>query len=161
MYARGSSIQTSLSSIAHYFIRDVDKSSKLHLGGPGYELTFAVNSVLGYFANLTDPSFGPDCALTMEFNEENRDFISSKLQPSFEAIKAHESLLVSKLLSFLTDSKQWDRGYRVVGNEQNIDRAPTISFVVTGGSNGQPALRSQDIVNTVCKAGRVSILGLG
>lgn len=156
MYVRTSSMKTSLSSIAHYFFTDSDKSTKLHLGGPGYELTYAVSSVLSYFVQLTNAGLNSRDPRLQVFNYDNRELILSTLRPSFEAMKAHEQNLVSKLLSFLTDPEQWDRGYRVVGSEEAVERAPTISFVIVEGSKGQPAMRSQDVVNPICKNGRVS-----
>lgn len=67
------------------------------------------------------------------------------LQATFDAIALYEQNLVKPLLSFLTDSIQYERGVRIIGNATaDLTRAPTISFVVVG----QRPMKSKDIVNS-------------
>ena len=55
-------------------------------------------------------------------------------------------------MSFLTDPVQKARGVRIVGEESvNLERVPTVSFVVTG----QRPLKSRDIVEVFDKKGGV------
>ena len=77
------------------------------------------------------------------------------LKATFEAIAAHEQTILKPLLSFLTDPAQKARGVRIVGEETvNLERLPTVSFVVTG----QRPLKSRDIVDVFDKKGGVSSL---
>lgn len=67
------------------------------------------------------------------------------LQATFDAIALYEQNLLKPLLSFLTDSIQYERGVRIIGNATaDLTRAPTISFVVVG----QRPMKSKDIVNS-------------
>jgi selenocysteine lyase/cysteine desulfurase len=154
MYIRKQAREASLQSIAHYFI--TDPANQFQLGGPGYELTYAASEVLPYLLAITG---GDSLNLNLEndlMTNYEPSSIISRLNPSFSAIASHEKLLVDRLLSYLTAQEQWDNGIRVVGSSRSTDRAPTISFVVVEGENGEPPLKSRDVVVGVDKQGNVS-----
>jgi selenocysteine lyase/cysteine desulfurase len=144
-------MENSLNSIAHYFI--TDSTNRYQLGGPGYELTYAVSWVLQYLLAIPNSAF--DQRKT-ELKEADVTSMLPLLKSSFGAIAAHEQLLVQRFLAFLTSEEQWDRGIRVVGSEASDERAPTISFVVTDGKNGEHAMKSKEVVGGVDKLGGVS-----
>jgi hypothetical protein len=150
MFIRKSTSQTSLNPISHYFI--TDPTNQYQLGGPGYELTYAVSRVLQYLLALSNSTFNQK---QNDFKAEDIKSVSPLLNSSFEAIAAHEQLLVRRFLTFLTSKEQWDRGIRMVGSEASDERAPTISFVVTAGKNGEPAMKSKEVVGGVDKLGGV------
>jgi len=82
---------------------------------------------------------------------------SNDLNATFEAIAEHEQTLLHRLLGYLTDAKQVERGVRIVGDENvSMVRVPTISFVVSG-DHWHKAIRSQDIVKAFDKKGGVGI----
>jgi hypothetical protein len=132
VYVRSAALQTSLTSIAHHFLKVDNDLYKVQPGGPGYELVYGATAVVPYLKSLT-----PD----------------DDLVASFDAIANHEQTLLAPLLRFLTDAKQVSRGVRVVGtSEINLSRVPTVSFVVVG----QDAIKSKDIVGAFDKKGGVS-----
>ena len=125
-------LETSVTSIVHHFL-DVDTvpANKLQPGGPGYEIVYGTTGVLAYLLSLTP---------------------ANDLQATFDAIALHEQNLVKPLLSFLTDSIQYERGVRIVGKATaDLTCAPTISFVVVG----QRPMKSKDIVNVFDQKGGV------
>ncbi|KAG0695145.1 pyridoxal phosphate-dependent transferase [Suillus ampliporus] len=132
-YVRSAALQTSLTSIAHDFLKVDNEPYKFQPGGPGYELVYAATAVVPYLKSLT-----PEDDLTASFN----------------AIANHEQELLAPLLLFLTGAKQVDRGVRIVGTSDiNLSRVPTVSFVVIG----QNAIKSKDIVGAFDKKGGVSL----
>ncbi|KAI0318606.1 PLP-dependent transferase [Amylostereum chailletii] len=131
LYARGSSIQSSLGSLAHHFLPVDAVSYKLMPGGPGYEVVYGTTGVLPYLLSLTP---------------------EGTLQSSFDAVAKHEQTLVEPLLEFLRS--QEPRGVRIVGEEgAGLGRVPTISFVVTGDR----PIKSKDVVQVFDKKGGVGI----
>ncbi|KAH7922542.1 PLP-dependent transferase [Leucogyrophana mollusca] len=132
-YIRSSTLQSSLTSIAHHFLKVDSKPYKVQPGGPGYELVYGATGVLPYLQSLTP---------------------ANDLEASFNAIALHEQTLVKSLLTFLTDAKQVERGVRVVGQSKvELSRVPTISFVVVG----QNAIKSKDIVGIFDNKGGIGI----
>ncbi|KAG1874988.1 pyridoxal phosphate-dependent transferase [Suillus subluteus] len=132
-YVRSASLQTSLTSIAHHFLKVDDKPYKLQPGGPGYELVYGATAVVPYLKSLTP---------------------EDDLAVSYDAIANHEQKLLVPLLRFLTDTKQVGRGVRIVGtSEINLSRVPTVSFVVVG----QNTIKSKDIVGAFDKKGGIGI----
>jgi selenocysteine lyase/cysteine desulfurase len=130
---RSAALQTSITSIAHDFLKVDNDPYKLQPGGPGYELVYAATAVVPYLKSLT-----PEDDLTA----------------SFDAIANYEQELLAPLLLFLTDAKQVERGVRIVGtSEIDLSRVPTVSFVVIG----QKAIKSKDIVGAFDKKGGVSL----
>lgn len=132
LYVRSSVLEHTLSSIVHHFLK-VDKVAyKLQPGGPGYEIVYGSTGIVPYLLSLTP---------------------HNDLKASYDAIAAHEQTLIQPLLSFLTDPVRRERGVRVVGEETvNMDRVPTISFVVVG----QKPIKSKAIVEFFDKKGGVS-----
>lgn len=132
LYVRSQSLRTSVSSLAHHFLKVDDKSYKLQgPSGPGYELTFSTTAVLEYLLSLTP---------------------TRSLATSFEAITKQEQALVDRLLTFLLS--QESRGVHIVG-QSNTDptRAPTISFVV----HGDRPIASKAVVAAFDKKGGIGI----
>ncbi|KAG1791250.1 pyridoxal phosphate-dependent transferase [Suillus plorans] len=133
VYVRPAAMQTSLTSLAHNFLKVDDKPYKLQPGGPGYELVYGATAIVPYLKSLTP---------------------EDDLVASFNAIADHEQNLLAPLLRFLTDARQVDRGVRIVGtSEINLSRVPTVSFVVVG----QNAIKSKDIVEAFDKKGGIGI----
>ncbi|KAG1821459.1 pyridoxal phosphate-dependent transferase [Suillus variegatus] len=133
VYVRPAAMQTSLTSLAHNFLKVDDKPYKLQPGGPGYELVYGATAIVPYLKSLTP---------------------EDDLVASFNAIADHEQTLLAPLLNFLTDARQVDRGVRIVGtSEINLSRVPTVSFVVVG----QNAIKSKDIVGAFDKKGGIGI----
>ncbi|KAG1842471.1 pyridoxal phosphate-dependent transferase [Suillus tomentosus] len=133
VYVRPAAMQTSLTSLAHNFLKVDDKPYKLQPGGPGYELVYGATAIVPYLKSLTP---------------------EDDLVASFNAIADHEQNLLAPLLGFLTDARQVDRGVRIVGtSEINLSRVPTVSFVVVG----QNAIKSKDIVGAFDKKGGIGI----
>lgn len=154
MWVRASTSNASLNSINHYFV--TDPANRLQLGGPGYELTYATSAVLDYLFSIANPNHTSLLLTSLPSETQSRE-LSNGLDESFKLMEAHERTLVERLLSFLTAEAQWNRGIRVVGSDDNVDRAPTISFVVLDGSNGEPRMRSKDVVSGVDKLGNIGI----
>lgn len=137
MYARRESLTSpSLTSLAHHFLTtDNNPAQKLQPGGPGYEIPYATTAVLPYLLSLTP---------------------SNDLDATFDAIAEHEQTLLDRLLGYLTDAKQVERGIRIVGDEKvSMTRVPTISFVVAG-DHWHKSMKSQDVVKAFDKEGGVS-----
>ncbi|KAF5362392.1 hypothetical protein D9756_002185 [Leucocoprinus leucothites] len=133
LYVRASSLENSVTSLVHHFLKVNQSSYKLQPGGPGYELVYATTGVVAYLLSLTP---------------------ANSLQATWDAITQHEQTLVSPLIQYLTDAKQWARGVRVVGDTSvNFSRAPTISFVVIGDR----AITSKAIVEIFDKKGGIGI----
>lgn len=131
LYTRRSSLTTSLSSLAHHFLKIDSNAYKICPGGTGYELTYAVSGVLPYLRSLSP---------------------SSDIDDAFSRIASHEQALLHPLLGYLTSESARARGIRIVGNEQiNLQRVPTVSFVVVGDR----PVRSKDIVGYFDKKGNV------
>lgn len=136
MYARRESLASpSLASLAHHFLStDNNPAQKLQPGGQGYEIPYSTTAVLPYLLSLTP---------------------SNNLDATFDAIAEHEQTLLHRLLGYLTDTKQVERGVRIVGDGNvSMARVPTISFVVSG-DHWHKAIRSQDIVKAFDKKGGV------
>jgi hypothetical protein len=132
LYVRSSALQHSVTKIVHHFLKVENVAYKLQPGGPGYELVYSTTGVNAYLLSLTP---------------------RNDLKATFEAITAHEQTLLEPLMSFLTAPVQKARGVRIVGEEiVNLERAPTVSFVVIG----QRSLKSRDIVEVFDKKGGVS-----
>jgi len=140
LYIRSASISP-LTALTHHFLPVHDKSYKLMPGGPGYELLHGISAVLPYLASLSSPPSATDSAST-----------SAAVDKSFELIAQHEQTLVEPLLAFLVS--QYDRGIRVVGSEKaNLQRVPTISFVVVG----ERPIKSKDVVKVFDSKGGIGI----
>ena len=136
LYVRAPVLQHSVTQIVHHFLKVENVAYKLQPGGPGYEIVYGTTGVNAYLLSLTP---------------------QHDLKATFEAIAVHEQAILEPLMSFLTDPVQKARGVRIVGEETvNLDRVPTVSFVVIG----QRALKSRDIVDVFDKKGGVSDLVL-
>ena len=134
LYVRAPVLQYSVTQIVHHFLKVENVAYKLQPGGPGYEIVYGTTGVNAYLLSLTP---------------------QHDLKATFEAIAVHEQAILEPLMSFLTDPVQKARGVRIVGEETvNLDRVPTVSFVVIG----QRALKSRDIVDVFDKKGGVSVL---
>lgn len=142
MYARKASLDNSLSSLAHYFLKE---AYKLSPGGVGYELTYGCTGVLPYFVQL-----GGGGSSNMGGEE------TAHLKAAFDKIAAHEQLLMEPLIAFLLS--QHSTGVRIVGPEsdKSSSRAPTISFVVVGEDGETKRLQSKDVVAKFDAVGDVS-----
>jgi len=133
LYVRSAALQHSVTQIVHHFLKVENVAYKLQPGGPGYEIVYGTTGVNAYLLSLTP---------------------KNDLKATFEAIAAHEQTILEPLLSFLTDPAQKARGVRIVGEETvNLQRAPTVSFVVIG----QRPLKSRDIVDVFDKKGGIGI----
>jgi selenocysteine lyase/cysteine desulfurase len=132
MYVRSTALEHSVSPIVHHFLK-VDKVAyKLQPGGPGYEAVYGTTGVVPYLLSLTP---------------------QNDLKASFDAIAQHEQTLLQPLIDFLVAPAQRERGVRIVGEETvNLDRVPTVSFVVVG----QQPLKSRAIVEYFDAKGGVS-----
>jgi selenocysteine lyase/cysteine desulfurase len=132
-YVRSASLQTSLTSIVHDFLKVDDKPYKFQPGGPGHELVYGASAIVPYLKSLTP---------------------EDDLAASYNAIAKHEQEILTPLLCFLTDAKQVARGVRIFGtSEVDFSRIPTVCFVVVG----QNAIKSKDIVKAFNKKGGISI----
>ncbi|KAF8184396.1 pyridoxal phosphate-dependent transferase [Pholiota molesta] len=133
MYVRSTALEHSVSPIVHHFLK-VDKVAyKLQPGGPGYEAVYGTTGVVPYLLSLTP---------------------QNDLKASFDAIAQHEQTLLQPLIDFLIAPAQRERGVRIVGEETvNLDRVPTVSFVVVG----QKPLKSRAIVEYFDAKGGVGI----
>ncbi|KAI0827534.1 PLP-dependent transferase [Trametes gibbosa] len=131
LYARATSLQNSLSSLAHHFLKVDNKPYKLQPGGPGYELVYSCTSVPPYIRSLTS---------------------EGTLEAAWAAVAQHEQSLVTPLLAYLRSKAP--RGVRIVGDEgAGITRVPTVSFVV----GGEKPIRSPDVVKAFDAKGNVGI----
>jgi hypothetical protein len=142
MYVRKTALETSVQSIIHHFLSPAVDSIgyKLQPAGPGYELTWVSTAVLPYLKSLTT---------------------AGTLQSTYEAMSAHDSELATMILGYLTSEKVFSRGVRIVGSgESSPERMPTISFLVTAGSSGEPGMKSKEVVGKFDKRGLVCLLML-
>ncbi|KAI0326182.1 PLP-dependent transferase [Cubamyces sp. BRFM 1775] len=131
LYARSTSLQHSLSSLAHHFLKVDAKPYKLQPGGPGYELVYGCTGVPPYLRSLTP---------------------EGTLKAAWTAIAQHEQSLLEPLLAYLRAKRE--RGVRIVGDEgAGLGRVPTVSFVVVG----ERAIRSPDVVKAFDAKGNVGI----
>lgn len=134
LYVRSSALKSSVTPIVHHFLKSYvgDTGYRLQPGGPGYELVYGTTAIIPYLLSLTS---------------------AGTLEASFDAIAAHERTLVEPLLAYLTHPDRVAKGVRVVGEEEvNLQRLPTISFVVVGEHSRQ----SRDIVKVFDQKGGVS-----
>ncbi|KAI8978355.1 PLP-dependent transferase [Trametes punicea] len=131
LYARSASLQHSLSSLAHHFLKVDTKPYKLQPGGPGYELVYGCTGVPPYLRSLTP---------------------QGTFEAAWGAIAQHEQTLLEPLLAYLRSKRH--RGVQIVGEESaGLGRVPTVSFVVVG----ERAIRSPDIVKAFDAKGNVGI----
>ncbi|CDO72710.1 hypothetical protein BN946_scf184985.g130 [Trametes cinnabarina] len=131
LYARASSLQNSLTSLAHHFLKVDNKPYKLQPGGPGYELVYGCTAVPDYLRSLTP---------------------AGTLEAAWAAVAEHEQTLLEPLLGYLRGKRE--RGVRIVGEEgAGAGRVPTVSFVVVGDR----ALRSPGVVKAFDAKGDVGI----
>ncbi|KDQ51414.1 hypothetical protein JAAARDRAFT_41083 [Jaapia argillacea MUCL 33604] len=149
LYTRPHALSTSIASLAHHFLPTSSSPiTKLQPGGPGYELVYATTAVTPYLLSLSPVSTSSE---------------SDRLDQAFDVIKAHEQILVRRLLSWLESKERWERGVRVVGEslsdltsegEAAVERrVPTISFVIVGERN----MGSKDVVKVFDQKGGIGI----
>jgi hypothetical protein len=139
MYVRKAALETSVRSIVHHFLSPaVDATGyKLQPAGPGYESVWGSTSVLPYLKSLTE---------------------EDTLEAAYEAMSAHDSQLAGLLLEYLASEKVFERGVRIVGSaEKSPERMPTVSFLVTDGAKGEPAMKSKEVVGHFDKRGSVCL----
>ncbi|KZV69801.1 PLP-dependent transferase [Peniophora sp. CONT] len=138
LYARATSLKTSVSALTHHFLSVDDVSYKLMPGGPGYELAYGVTAVLPYLLSLAPSSTTADDA--------------SALDAAWAAIAEHEQSLLEPLLGFLRS--QEERGVKIVGDSMHgASRVPTVSFVV----QGERPMQSKDVVKVFDQKGGIGI----
>src|SRR5271163_2512663 len=94
MFIRRSTRQTSLNPISHYFI--TDPTNQYQLGGPGYELTYAVSRVLQYFLALPNSTFNSRCGIGFCTSTFSTCFQINRSRPSIMEIMFSRSM---KLIS--------------------------------------------------------------
>ncbi len=82
LYARHSWLTSSLSSLGNHPIQVDEKPYKLHPGGPGYELTYALCTGVPSYIRILTPN-GP-----------------GKLEDAWDAIARHEQTLIEPLLGY-------------------------------------------------------------
>ncbi|VDB91486.1 unnamed protein product [Peniophora sp. CBMAI 1063] len=137
LYARASSLKTSVSALTHHFLQVDDVSYKLMPGGPGYELAYSVTAVLPYLLSLAPTSTTDD---------------SSALDAAWSAVAEHEQALLEPLLAYLRS--QEGRGVKILGDSMSgASRVPTVSFVV----QGEKPMKSKDVVKVFDQKGGVGI----
>lgn len=147
IYARKSSLTSSLTSLTHHFLNIPANAYKLCPGGTGYEVTYAVTAVVPYLVSLSSPSTGADVGL-------NSDVVA-KLEESFAQIAAYEQELLFPLIGYLTGAEAREKGVLVVGSERiDESRAPTVSFVVRKADG--TSVKSRDIVGFFDRKGKAS-----
>ncbi|KAG8966006.1 hypothetical protein FRC05_002926 [Tulasnella sp. 425] len=136
LYTRKSSLDNSLTSLAHYFLKDHEK---LEPGGPGYEVTYGTTGVLPYLLSLAGNS-------GLEGKSDGE-----LLDVAYQRIAAHEEELMKPIFDFLLSEEAKKAGVRIVGPESGkVEvRAPTISFVVVGPDGKTKRLQSKDVVAKV------------
>ncbi|KIJ23685.1 hypothetical protein M422DRAFT_275687 [Sphaerobolus stellatus SS14] len=148
MYTRSSELEK-IGSVAHHFHSPKYDGLpfKLQPGGAGYELTYATSAVLPYLYRLSQTTgnlINSEELLATKSKAELR----KALEHTSSLFEAHEGQLAKLLLEFLTSSKMYERGVRVVGPETLELRAPTISFIVIDTPRAK-GIRSQDIITKV------------
>lgn len=144
LYTRKSSLDNSLTSLAHYFLKDHEK---LEPGGPGYEVTYGTTGVLPYLLSLAGNS-------GLEGKSDGE-----LLDVAYQRIAAHEEELMKPIFDFLLSEEAKKAGVRIVGPESGkVEvRAPTISFVVVGPDGKTKRLQSKDVVAKVHSQPGVSV----
>jgi len=139
MYVRKAALEGSVNSVVHHFLSpSVDTNGyKLQPNGPGYELTSGTTAIVPYIESLTE---------------------AGTIDAGYQAIVSHDAELAKDMLSYLTNPKQRSRGVRVVGSEEaSENRMPTVSFLIIEGANGEPAIKSKELVNRFDKRGEIGI----
>ncbi|KAG8894775.1 hypothetical protein FRC00_008476, partial [Tulasnella sp. 408] len=133
LYSRKSSLDNSLTSLSHYFLKDY---LKIQPGGPGYEVPYGTTGVLPYLLSLAGSGGVGDRSESELLNE------------AFRRIAAHEENLMKPIIGFLLSEEAKKAGVRIVGPESADKevRAPTISFVVVGQDGKTKRLQSKDVV---------------
>jgi len=137
MYVRKSVLESSVHSVVHHFLSPWADSIgyKLQPAGPGYESVWGTTAIVPYIESLT-----PEHTLVS----------------GYKAMAAHDAEIAETILKYLTADKQRNRGIRVVGSETPCaERMPTISFVVVKGTNGEPAMKSKELIDEFDKRGKV------
>ncbi|KAG9038123.1 hypothetical protein FS837_001299 [Tulasnella sp. UAMH 9824] len=144
LYSRKSSLDNSLTSLSHYFLKDY---LKLQPGGPGYEVPYGTTGVLPYLLSLSGNGGVGDRPESELLNE------------AFRRIAAHEEILMKPIIGFLLSGEAKKAGVRIVGPESadNEVRAPTISFVVVGQDGKTKRLQSKDVVAAFDSQGGIGI----
>ncbi|KIO34167.1 hypothetical protein M407DRAFT_17074 [Tulasnella calospora MUT 4182] len=144
LYSRRSSLDNSLTSLSHYFLKDEEK---LEPGGCGYEVPYGTTGVLPYLLSLAG-SVGVGDRSEIELLDE-----------AFRRIAAHEEDLMKPIIGFLLSEEAKKAGVRIVGPESaNVQvRAPTISFVVVGQDGKTKRLQSKDVVAEFDSQGGIGI----
>ncbi|KAG8930956.1 hypothetical protein FRC02_003434 [Tulasnella sp. 418] len=138
LYTRKTSLESSITSLAHYFL----KTLKLQPGGIGYELTYSTTGVYPYLLSLSTPGAQDE---------------STALNTSFDRIAIHEQTIMQPLINYLLD--KWDKGVRIVGPESwsKDVRAPTISFVIVDADGKTKKLGSAEVVRRFDAKGKIGI----
>ncbi|KAG8928234.1 hypothetical protein FRC01_006256, partial [Tulasnella sp. 417] len=141
---RKSSLDSSLASLSHYFLGDIQK---LQPGGSGYEIPYGTTGVLPYLLGLAG-------GVEVEDRSE-----SELLEAAFQRIGAHEEDLMKPIMGFLLSEEARKAGVRIVGPEsadQQV-RAPTISFVIVGEDGKTKRIQSKDVVAKFDSQGGIGI----
>jgi hypothetical protein len=137
MYVRKQALENSVNSVVHHFLSPWADSIgyKLQPAGPGYESVWGTTAVIPYIESLTS---------------------EGTLDAGYKIMAAHDAEIAETILKYLTTEKQRNRGIRVVGSETpSAERMPTISFVITEGTNGEPAMKSKALIDEFDKRGKV------
>ncbi|KIO34165.1 hypothetical protein M407DRAFT_223831 [Tulasnella calospora MUT 4182] len=148
LYSRKSSLDNSLTSLSHYFLKDYTAGYlKLQPGGPGYEVPYGTTGVLPYLLSL---------AGSVGVGDRSE---SELLDGAFQRIAAHEEDLMKPIIGFLLSEEAKKAGVRIVGPESANKqvRAPTISFVVVGQDGKTKRLHSKDVVAEFDSQGGIGI----
>jgi len=136
---RKAALKDSVSSVVHHFLSpSVDTNGfKLQPNGPGYELTWGSTAIVPYIKSLTS---------------------EGTLDAGYQAMVAHDAEIAEAMLAYLTADKQRSRGVRVVGSEDaSPQRMPTVSFLIVEGADGEPGIKSKELVNLFDKQGEIGI----
>lgn len=155
LYTRRSEL-AKLSSIAHHFHSPYydNHPFKLQPGGAGYELTYAASAILPYLYRLSQTE-GELSTSEELLRTKSKAELRQALGHTFDLFKDQEHRLMERLIGYLTSTRLYDRGVRIVGPESLTWKAPTISFIVIGTEIGGP-LSSQEIVEKIDLKGNVS-----
>ncbi|KAG9001407.1 hypothetical protein FRB90_011629 [Tulasnella sp. 427] len=144
LYSRKASLDNSLTSLSHYFLKDY---LKLQPGGPGYEVTYGTTGVLPYLLSLAGSGGA----------EKKSD--GELLDMAFQRIAVHEEDLMRPIMGFLLSEEAQKAGVRIVGPESDKKgiRAPTISFVVVGQDGETKRFQSKNVVGKFDSRGGVGL----